>query len=424
MKYLTVCISIAVFLYGCADVKPRCSGIFKKTRSAYRTMQTYRSRVDIKKVLKVNDKIICTHNTHAAVLLKKPDYYLISWSGKNNGPQNISVLQPESGAFWSNGSDEYFYIKNKNAYTQDQLSDKPLMVFCLNPEEIYPVVPHGIPGLFYPLPKNQNDIFSQLVAPRIVGTEKIGEEECYMIKETIAKENNGHEKDCEKTLWISKSTYLLRKYSQYTKEESLSWDITDSAQKKLQKIFDALDRKYIRSKGWKLEALQSLGDTYKTELDEVITTETYNNIDNPSLTKDDFTFRMPDNAELTEDLFSPVMGVSEKDPENIKYNTKAEKKPDEYYAKHIIGIWKGKHDGGIYVNKYEPNGAVRCQGIHKELPWKKFTNYDDIYNWRVKKGYIILEGKDNCFRYLILKLTENKFIYGAHGTEFTAYRIK
>jgi len=156
----------------------------------YKAQGTIISNIDTGE-MKVNAE------TSFSIILKKPNLYLISWTQKNMAMPGMS----QSGAVWSDGAQPYLYMGGMNAYSK-MGSDELALGGATG---ISGGAAFTIPSLFLSVFKEQPAVFSRLKDPQIEMTEKVGEEDCYVISgsSSISK---------KEAFWVSKTSYLIKKY--------------------------------------------------------------------------------------------------------------------------------------------------------------------------------------------------------------------
>ena len=177
------------------DISP--SKILKKVTEKYKTIETYKAKGTITSDMNISGMMMKTE-TSFLMLLKKPNLYLISWTQKNMPMPGMI----QSGAVWNDGTQPYLYVSAMNAYSKMSSDELALS----SATGISSGAALTIPSLFLSAFKEQAVPFSHLKNPKIVKTEKVEKEDCYVISgvSTISK---------KEVFWISKINYLIRKYS-------------------------------------------------------------------------------------------------------------------------------------------------------------------------------------------------------------------
>ena len=265
--------------------------VLDEMAAMYKSLGTYKAEgtvtVDVDaEVAKVN------WETSFSILLKKPNRYLISWTQKNGMMPSIVL----SGAVWSDGTQPYLYMGMLHAYSK------------MTSDEMAIATATGISGgsamtitsLFLPSLENYASL-SRLKDPVIERTEKIGDEECYVVSATSIMSK-------KETLWISKSTHFVMQYSR-----SLA---PPSGGLKCAEMNDAQLAESIRSMGLEVtdenrrkvrQMMTQARDRMKNMKLRGTSTELYTKVSTPALKKGDFVFVPPKDAVLKESLFGGLL---------------------------------------------------------------------------------------------------------------------
>lgn len=201
--FFALAIAIMLSSHGCgANSTPR--EIFQNVTATYKSMQTYKAEGTI-----ISDRewagTKVSSETSFGILLKKPNLYLISWTQRNT-PGGAW-----SGAVWNDGTQAYVYVGVAKAYykvsTDERGFDDARMISC-HMGSVMVSVPDTIALLFLPGLKEPRDPFSRMEAPKIIKTEKVEEDDCYVISGASTAYGC-----CKETWWISKLNHLIRKNS-------------------------------------------------------------------------------------------------------------------------------------------------------------------------------------------------------------------
>jgi outer membrane lipoprotein-sorting protein len=245
---------------------PSADEILQKVIAKYETMETYKAVGTINDVREtIKDRDI--QEIPFSFILKKPNMYLITWSWMHEPPDERRFV-----ATWSDGTQPYFYYSIFTAIDKME-SDKMVLKRAQ--------VNHGpfdiIPSLFLPVFRNGASL-SWLKDPKIEKVEKIGEEECYVI--------SGKSVDSRREiLWISKSTYLVRKYNRF--EDYL--DLYNFYKHKIPELTD--------------KEIEEKVDRYKQMNDTRFYSEVYTEISSPELNKKDFNYTVPEGTGVRENWY-------------------------------------------------------------------------------------------------------------------------
>ena len=94
------------------DLSPR--KILEKVKSTYESMQTLKAEGTSFSDIELDGTPTVRGETSFSILLKKPNFYRISWTRKNTWMSGMD----QSGAVWSDGTQPYLYIGVMNAYSK------------------------------------------------------------------------------------------------------------------------------------------------------------------------------------------------------------------------------------------------------------------------------------------------------------------
>jgi hypothetical protein len=269
-----------------ADVKDEKDPkvILKKVKALYQTLETYKTQGTI-----VADMGSIKTSTEFNILLKKPNSYLISWV--QNTPMGTGGMT-QSGAVWNDGTQPYLFMGIENSYSKMKSDEFNLGAAT----GISGGAASTMPSVFLSVFKKPMSILDRMVNPALQGIEKVGNEDCYVI-------SGGSSVSKNETVWISRSKYLIRKYSR-------SFDASSGA--KVPELTDEQLDTTIKNMGLAdtPEARQNLKDQmkmaknlFKDSKMHGSFTETYDDISSPELKKEDFKFQLPDGVVLKESLF-------------------------------------------------------------------------------------------------------------------------
>jgi hypothetical protein len=231
--------------------------------------------------------------TSFSILLKKPNQYLISWTQRN-------ALMPgmaQSGAVWSDGTQPYLYMGAMNAHSR-MSSDELALASATG---ISGGAAFTIPSLFLSAFKEQPPPFSRLIDPKIEKSEKVGEEECYVIggASPISK---------KEAIWISKTSYLIKKYYCSLEPHEGGMTIPEMTDEQLEEALKGMGQKVTEESKQKMkEMMEKSKDVFKTGLLNGSSTELHADISTPDATAIDFQFTPPKDSVLKDSLFGNVL---------------------------------------------------------------------------------------------------------------------
>lgn len=294
MRLFVPCFVMMLSTYGCAqDTDP--NEVFDKVVSTYKSMQTYKAQGTILSEIDFGGMKRNTE-TSFSILLKKPNLYLISWTQKNMPMPGMA----QSGAVWSDGTQPYLYMGMMNAYSTMSSDDLALGAAT----GISGGAAFTIPSLFLSAFKEQPAPFSRLTDPKIEKTEKVGEEDCYVISgaSTISK---------METFWISKSRYVIMKYSRSLEPPDGGLPMPQMTDEELEEAIKGMGQEVTQeSKQRMREMMKRSTDVLKAGKMEGSSTELHAEISSPELSKIVFQFVLPQGAVLKESLFGGILGGS------------------------------------------------------------------------------------------------------------------
>ncbi len=168
--------------------------IFEKVRDTYKSMETYKSEGTVTVTIDQENRKE-TATTEFSILLKKPNFYRIVWNEKND----LTPQQVQSGAVWNDGTQPYLY--NTNSYHK---VSSDLMALA-SATGISGGAANTVPSFFSPFFYDRPDLFAHLKNVKLEGSEKIGDDECYVISGSSSY-------SIKETFWISKSKKLIVKF--------------------------------------------------------------------------------------------------------------------------------------------------------------------------------------------------------------------
>jgi len=273
------------------DISP--NDLMKKVASAYEAAKTYKAEGTVSSDIETGGTKTKIEISFS-ILLKKPNQYLISWSQKNMSTPDVVV----SGSVWNDGTQPYLYMGIMNAYSKMTTDETALGAAT----GISGGATFTIPFLFLPVSKEQQAPFSRLKDPKIERVEKVGEEECYVLTSpsTISK---------EETLWISKTSYLIKKYSRSFEAPEGGVAIPEITDKQLEEAIKGMGQEVTaESKKNVMEMIERSKTIIKTAKLKGTSVEIHANVSSPELDKSDFKFALPKGTVLKDSLFDGIIG--------------------------------------------------------------------------------------------------------------------
>lgn len=291
-KLFAFAILMMLGAHGCAeDITP--SEIFEKVKTAYTSMDTYKSQGTITSNIDTDGRKISTE-TSFSIMLKKPNLYLISWT------QESSSGMPQSGAVWSDGAQSYLYIGAMNAYSKVGSDELALG----GATGISGGAAFTIPSLFLSVFKEQLDPFSRLRDPQIEKTEKVGQENCYVISGSSSVSK-------KETLWVSKTSYLIKKYDRSLEPPEGGRQMPEMTDEQLEEAIKGMGQEVTEESKQKMrEMMKRSKDLLRTVHMKGSSTELHAQISSPELNTEDFQFALPAGTVLKESLFGGALSGS------------------------------------------------------------------------------------------------------------------
>jgi hypothetical protein len=290
-KLFAFAILTVLGVHGCAeDITP--SEIFEKVKTAYKSMDTYKSQGTITSNIDTGEMKVNVE-TSFSIILKKPNLYLISWTQKNTAMPGMS----QSGAVWSDGAQPYLYMGGMNAYSK-MGSDELALGGATG---ISGGAAFTIPSLFLSVFKEQLGPFSRLKAPQVEKTEKVGEEDCYVISgsSSISK---------KEAFWVSKTSYLIKKYYRSIEPPEGGRQMPEMTDEQLEEAIKGMGQEVTDESKKKMREMMERSKTmFKTIKMKGSSTELHTNVSSPELSKNDFKFALPEGTVLKESLFGGVL---------------------------------------------------------------------------------------------------------------------
>ncbi|MBT3381479.1 MAG: RNA polymerase sigma factor [Lentisphaerae bacterium] len=273
--------------------EPTAGEVFEKVVAAYDAMQTYRADGIVTSDVEVDGSKTSSETTFS-ILLKKPNLYLISWTQRS--PEMPDA--PQTGAVWSDGAQAYLYAGALNAYCKMTSDDIGLGATT----GISGGVAHTVPSFFLSAFRNYPPSFSRLMDPEVEKTERIGEEDCYVIVGSSAAARR-------ETFWVSKSRHLILKYSRSLEPPEAGEAIPAMSDEVLDRTIRAMggmgqeeedpaeSRERIRSR------VAAAIEAVRAAKVKGVSSESHSGISSPQLSPADFRFAVPEGTALKASLF-------------------------------------------------------------------------------------------------------------------------
>ena len=284
-RYPAILLVLLMVALGCGE--PTAQEVLEEVQATYRDLETYRSEGTVVFKGSINGEE-STEETSFRMRLKKPNLYLILWSGRQEGEEM-------EGAIWNDGTQAYFYMGVQNGKVDRKTYNKARddRMAIASATGVSQGAATTIPSLFFPefepeylrgwgvdYPKNA----------RIDRVEEVQGEECYVITGESATVK-------EETYWISKSRHFIVKYYH-------SYDRPEGAMSPLELHDGAMAHAKLdpsnEMSSWVRKKLVEHEEFLQSSEFTGSSTETHEKRSTPKLKKADFQFTPPKDAVLEE----------------------------------------------------------------------------------------------------------------------------
>ena len=272
--------------------------VLEKSVAAYEAMETYSSKGVTTMRLEM-EQMPLTTTTEFTMKMQQPDRYLVSWSQTNNLLPGMPALK---GAIWSDGTQPHLYVSMMNAWTT--ISEDATAFGAAT--GISGGAAFTVPSLYLGLFGPRAFPFEGLKDPAVEGTERIGEEECYVISAPSAASK-------KETFWISTTRWLVLKYERSLEPPEDApgiGEITDADVKAaIEAAGQDVTEESMRRMRSTLDQAKELGPNLKGTL-----TEVHTEVGSPELTDADFRYDVPEGAQFKEKLFEGMLPTPAEPP--------------------------------------------------------------------------------------------------------------
>ena len=269
------------------------AALLTKVEAAYQGLETYQSKGTIKVSMDMGGRKMDTE-TSFSVTLKKPNLYVITWAQKNSPLPAMA----QTGAVWSDGAQPYLYMGVTKAYGKME-NDQIALGGATG---ISGGAAYTIPSLFLDAFKGQASPFARFKDPTIEGSEKIDDEDCYVISapSKVSKQEK---------LWVSKKSFLIKRHYRSLESPEGGFEVPEMTDEQLEESIKAMGKEVTEeSKRSVREMMKKSMAMLKTSKLKGSTTETHTAISSPELKDGDFVYEVPKGAVLKESLFGSVLG--------------------------------------------------------------------------------------------------------------------
>jgi hypothetical protein len=270
------------------------SAIFKKVTDKYQSMETYSAvGTIISEVDHSGSKM--NIETSFSIKMKKPHLYLISWDQQNS----MMPGGTQSGAVWNDGSQPYLYMGIMKAYSK-MSSDEMALGAATG---ISGGAAFTIPSLFLSVFTKRPAPFARLIDPKLTGSEQVEGDACYVItgSSSISK---------TETFWISKKTYMIRKYSRSFEPPEGGAKVPKITDQQLEEAVKAMGQEVTEARKDAMRNMRNqIEDSSKTAKLKGVSTEIHTKIDTSELKGGNFAFPLPLGTVLKESLFGGMLNT-------------------------------------------------------------------------------------------------------------------
>jgi hypothetical protein len=283
--------ALGVFAADCRGQTTQPGEIFDHVLNKYDSMTSYSTEGTIT-ADNENWGMKVHSSTTLTIKIKKPNQYLITWS-------QVYQMMPglvQSGAVWNDGSGPYLYMSDTGTYCKMRDDDMALGIAS----SVTGAAANTIRSLFLPDHGMRIDVFSGMEGLENEGSEQIDGDDCYRISGSSITSK-------KVTYWISKSTYLVRKFwrslelpTSDLKAPEMTDQQLDDALKAMGQDVTAASRQQMRDamKRGRESAAQMKGSQ----------SEVYTKIGSPDFKAADFDFKVPEGVKLGDSPFGGGAG--------------------------------------------------------------------------------------------------------------------
>lgn len=289
MRIIIIVISLVMF--GACSLAEETSPdkVFEKVIAKYKSMNTYKDEGTITAKIETGSMKM-TKETSFSIILKKPNLYLISWTQK----YELMPGMEQTGAVWNDGTQPYLYLGVINAYSKmgsDQLA-------LGSATGLSSGAAFTIPSLFLTAFQEHPNMFSRLKNTKIEKTEKIGENDCYVI-------SGSSDISRKEIYWISKKNYLIKKYYRNLETPKGSQPIPKFTDEQIEEAIKGMGQEVTEENKKNMRAtMEKSSEMFKNMAIKGSFTEVHADISSPELNKNAFKFALPEGTIFKESLFS------------------------------------------------------------------------------------------------------------------------
>jgi hypothetical protein len=160
-----------------------------------------------------------------------------------------------------------------------------------------------IPSLFLTAFKDQPNPFSRLIDPKLMDSEQVDGEDCYVISGSSSVSKN-------ETYWISKTSHLIKKYSRSLERPEGPMKMPDLTDQQLDQVIKSMGQDVTDANRQKMrQMMKNAQESVQNVKLKGTSTESQTKIDSADLKDDDFTFKPPADATLKDSLFGAALNA-------------------------------------------------------------------------------------------------------------------
>jgi len=313
---LGVVIALAATGVGAEETDPQV--ILEKAAAAYKAIDTYEAEgTATSDIDSAQGKFNIV--TEFTIRLKKPNLYRISWEQSN---ATVPAMN-QSGAVWSDGTQAWLYMGVLKAY-----SKMPNDAMAIGGATgVSGGAAYTIPSMLLNELASQPSILSRLVDPKLVRSEEVDGDDCYVIEASSIVSKL-------ETLWISKESFLIEQCAHSMEPPDGGFKSPEMTEEQLAEAIEGLGQKVTEENKQalrkRMEEIQKMMQAVKLK---GTMSEHYTSISTPELTEADFAFEVPEGVVLKESLFGDFLKNGLKDFKPPKPRTPDKPDPVEVPAK-------------------------------------------------------------------------------------------
>lgn len=265
---------------------PDTKTILKQMGEKYKSMATYRSTGTMATELELSGQTM-TDKGEFTMALQKPDRYRITWTKSNS----MMPSMKQTGAVWSDGTDRKLFIDMGPLKGGVRQKEDGLALGAAG--GLSGGVALGVPSLFFDKLKRQSTMATSIKEPKLEGTEKVGEVECYVI-------SGPSRESAKETVWIAKDSHLVLKYSRSLEQPEGPIEVTDEEAEQIAKQMGQEVTEESKAKA--RETVNQLRERMRQMGLKGTLTETHTDVSSPKLKDEDFKYEVPEGTEFKDSL--------------------------------------------------------------------------------------------------------------------------